>query len=433
MENKPAELAPEGQVPGTFLAYESAGAYPQGQAPAPAAPAQPATAPSGYRLLAGILVAAVLAGGIALALGPQAASFVVMGFLISPFWILAVLAYAGRRSVTAAVLSHIWLAILSLAILLYVLMNLVMAYVKDLDLLTRVSRDPDLLRNTPVDQLFKPGFAPAILWGVLLLGLVALVSAAMLLKPVRVLVARVVPIDPDNFVHKIAISIFTLIFLSMFVPLVLLGGRPPLLEFVNNGNLNNLDASAGSGPLDLIFQFAWTLPATLIAAGWPIARTFRQTLARLGMVRPTLAQVVAGVLLGLGLAAAAFLVIDPGLYWIWTNLGWPTTNAPAFEKLLANLMTPIGALVIGVTAGIGEEMAVRGLLQPRIGLIASNLVFTSLHAMQYSFDGLLSVFLIGLALGIVRSRSNTSTSAIVHGVYNFTLVMTSIILAGQAG
>ena len=92
------------------------------------------------------------------------------------------------------------------------------------------------------------------------------------------------------------------------------------------------------------------------------------------------------------------------------DMGWPTTDAAAFKKLLTNLVTPLGAVLIGVTAGVGEEMAVRGLLQPRIGLIASNLVFTSLHAFQYGPDALLSVFLIGLILGIVRARSNTTTS-----------------------
>jgi membrane protease YdiL (CAAX protease family) len=84
-------------------------------------------------------------------------------------------------------------------------------------------------------------------------------------------------------------------------------------------------------------------------------------------------------------------------------------------------------VLIGVTAGVGEEMAVRGLLQPRIGLFASNLVFTSLHAFQYGPDALLSVFVIGLILGIVRARSNTTTSAIVHGVYDFALVISSVI------
>src|SRR5207237_8657050 len=132
---------------------------------------------------------------------------------------------------------------------------------------------------------------------------------------------------------------------------------------------------------------------------WPLARRFREALVRLGMVRPSLMQVAGGVGLGLVLAVLASQVIDPGIHAIWTSMGWATTDEAAFEQLLSKVITPVGALVVGVTAGVGEEMAVRGLLQPRIGLIASNLVFTSLHAFQYGVDALLSVFTIGLFLG----------------------------------
>ena len=48
-----------------------------------------------------------------------------------------------------------------------------------------------------------------------------------------------------------------------------------------------------------------------------------------------------------------------------------------------------------------------------------------MHAFQYGVDALLSVFIIGLILGIIRARSNTTTSAIVHGVYDFTAVLGS--------
>jgi membrane protease YdiL (CAAX protease family) len=182
----------------------------------------------------------------------------------------------------------------------------------------------------------------------------------------------------------------------------------------------------------LIYQFVWTIPVTLIAAGWPIARGLHAAFKRLGFVRPSLAQVGFGLAFGVVLALVAAFLIDPAINWLWQTLGWPTTDTAAFEQLLANLITPLGAVLIGVTAGVGEEMAVRGLLQPRIGLIASNLVFTSLHAFQYGYDALLSVFIIGLILGIIRARTNTTTSAIVHGVYDCVLVLGSVFLAGNS-
>jgi membrane protease YdiL (CAAX protease family) len=118
-------------------------------------------------------------------------------------------------------------------------------------------------------------------------------------------------------------------------------------------------------------------------------------------------------------------MLDAGIGWLWDTMGWQRTNAEAFEQLLGAAISPIGAVLIGVTAGLGEEMVVRGALQPRLGLLLSNLFFTSLHAFQYGFDALLSVFVVGLVLGVVRARSNTTTSSIVHGLYDFILVMIS--------
>lgn len=94
---------------------------------------------------------------------------------------------------------------------------------------------------------------------------------------------------------------------------------------------------------------------------------------------------------------------------------------------MAFAISPIGALVIGVTAGLGEELGVRGVLQPRLGIWLSNLFFTSLHAFQYHWDALLVVFVIGMACGLVRKHTNTTTAAIVHGVYNFVMVMLAVI------
>ncbi|MEM9569045.1 MAG: CPBP family intramembrane glutamic endopeptidase, partial [Cyanobacteria bacterium P01_E01_bin.34] len=79
--------------------------------------------------------------------------------------------------------------------------------------------------------------------------------------------------------------------------------------------------------------------------------------------------------------------------------------------------------VIGFSAGLGEELAFRGVLQPRLGLWLSNLFFTSVHAFQYNWDALIVIFVVGAVCGIVRQRINTTTCAIVHGVYNFLLIM----------
>jgi uncharacterized protein len=304
--------------------------------------------------------------------------------------------------------------------------------VADWGLLGSVVNGSMSVADVPTDQLFKPGLGAGLFWTLLLLGLSALVSAAMLLRPVRVLVARIMPIDPDNFVHKIALSFLTLILLTGFVPLIVLGGRPPLLEIVNDPEFQRVMGGSGLsvGPLDLLTRLVWAVPAVLIAAGWPLARNFRQSMERLGMVRPTLRQVLIAVGLGLGLVVGYIFVLSLLIEFLWPMLGLPRTDNQAFEQvLLGRLLNPWGAVIIGITAGISEEMGVRGLLQPRFGLIASNLIFTSVHASQYGLDGLLVVFFVGFVIGIIRSRTNTTTSAITHAVYNFTLVMLAVFAA----
>src|SRR5262245_60171361 len=144
------------------------------------------------------------------------------------------------------------------------------------------------------------------------------------------------------------------------------------------------------------------LPLSLVGAGWPVARKFGAARVRLGRGRPTHVRVRRGLGLGLVLAADSRGLSDPRRTELWQPLGLPVTEVQTFEKMMSNLITPAGAVLVGVTAGVSEELLYRGLLQPRFGLLAAHLLFTATHAFQYGFDGLLSVFIVGLVLGVVR-------------------------------
>src|SRR5207249_2596266 len=139
-----------------------------------------------------------------------------------------------------------------------------------------------------------------------------------------------------------------------------------------------------------------------VAVGYGIRRNLWQALERLGLVRPTWRQVAMAVGLAVVLAFVFNDVLDPGIDRLWTWMGWPKTDEKALEQLLGSFFNPLGALVIGVAAGLGEELAVRGVLQPRLGIWLSNLFFTAMHAFQYNWDALLSVFIAGLILGLIR-------------------------------
>ncbi len=255
------------------------------------------------------------------------------------------------------------------------------------------------------------------------LGMVAsvIVGGLLALPPVRRMLARFIPINPDSFVHAVALVTVVTVGLICMLPLLVLGA-PPLLAIVDQLSGDALGRDDAGQIRDLLYGLVWTIPATILAVGYGISRDLPSALQRLGLVRPSLRQVGAAVLIALLLVGAVQL-IGMGVAWLWGLLGWPVSDDEAFSQLIGFAINPLGAVVIGVTAGLGEELAVRGVLQPRLGLLLSNLFFMSLHALQYGWDALLIVFVVGMVCGVVRKRSNTSTAAIVHGVYNFTLIM----------
>ena len=382
---------------------------PLGEAPPPVA-TQTRSGWPGYLSVALLLIVGVIVGAV---FGGQLGQFMLAGSQVVPFAILAVLAYLGVRSDWVKVISYVWLALI-LAGLAAVAVLLIVAAQAALVVTPNAQPDP----NAVVGAIVSPPVGWAVLWS--LLGLI--VAAVLPIPAVRRAVARVLPIDPSSSVHATALSLVGGALVISFGQLIASGGSPVLLSMVEAMPDTGSGAAEGQDLLLTVYAFAWTVPCALVAGGWPMVRSFGAVLERLGVVVPTWRQVAAALAIALLMVGGA-TVLDMAINGLWNLMGWPMTNSAAFEKLLGSLISPLGALVIGVTAGIGEEMVIRGVLQPRLGILLSNIFFVGLHAFQYSFDALLSVFIIGLILGIVRARSNTTTSAIAHGTYNFVLVM----------
>jgi membrane protease YdiL (CAAX protease family) len=323
----------------------------------------------------------------------------------APFVILAVLGYLGMRHMWAGLLAVLWL----------LLLLFLFGMATGLGTLFVAAGGP-AAEGIPPSALART--APVLLWAVL--GFAAGVTA--LLPPVRRAAARVLPLDPGSLVHALALALVSGWTVVSFGHLLALGAQPLLLTMLRLDPDLTRDMTAAGLTASMLFGLLWCVPSALVVTGFPIARTAAEAHQRLGLVRPTVRQVLGGLGLAVVLAGS-MLLLDGFVTRLWQFAGWPRTDTEAFEALLRPLMTPFGALVIGLTAGVGEELVVRGALQPRLGIVPSNLFFTGLHAFQYSFDGLLAVFLIGLVLGVVRNRANTSTAAIVHGTYNFILVL----------
>nr|WP_303714232.1 CPBP family intramembrane glutamic endopeptidase [Methanoculleus marisnigri] len=264
-----------------------------------------------------------------------------------------------------------------------------------------------------------------LLLGVSIAGFASLIGLS---RWFRGWLARYLPFDPDSLLHTVALVVILAMILIPPVPLLVTGGPPFLSPQFLDLLLESGDLLADTVTLNAYTLF-WTLIGSFFIAGACIRRTPRQTLERLGLVRPTGKEVALAVAAALALVLV-FSFIDPALSALVDWLGLPVTDEDAVNLLFAGSLTLPGIIVASIAAGFGEEVGIRGLLQPRFGILLPALLFASLHAFQYSWDGLISVFLAGLVFAYIRRYSNTTTSAITHTVYD--LVLFSLLLTGMS-
>lgn len=158
----------------------------------------------------------------------------------------------------------------------------------------------------------------------------------------------------------------------------------------------------------------------LASVGFLLRRDLANTLERLGLHRLTRSH--------LGLIAAglgALVLFNSSAEWIQHRV-FPDLWAHD-RDLNERLTRGLGVgkvLMLGLTAGVGEELTLRGALQPRLGLALTSLLFAALHV-QYSWYGMLVIFVLGLILGVIRKRASTTTSILVHALYDVLAVFTT--------
>ena len=262
----------------------------------------------------------------------------------------------------------------------------------------------------------------------LLLGILGAAFASLVgfSRRFRVRLAQYLPFDPDSFVHRVALVTILALTLIPPVPLLVTGVPPYLSPQFIDLLTDSGDLFADTVRLNAYGLF-WTLIASFLIAGACVRRTLPEALERLGLVRPTGREVVLAVAAAVALVVA-FHFIDPALAALVGYLGLPVTDTEAVNLLFAGSLTLPGIIVASIAAGFGEEVSIRGLLQPRFGILLPALLFASLHAYQYSWDGLISVFLAGIVFAYIRRYSNTTTSAITHTVYD--LVLFALLMVG---
>ena len=265
-------------------------------------------------------------------------------------------------------------------------------------------------------QLLAPGLGEvsrrALDGSVIAIGFVA---AAVAAKPLRLRIARVIPIDPTSPVHALALSLAA----------ILVGFNLAVVVFTDT-----VAAAASAPPVTIGDLLAGEIPFLILAAtgvGIFIRRAPREAATRLGLEVPrwwhvSLALAAAGLLAAVAEGAALVgQALTPSLAQRIVD-----SSQHAYGPISASAL---GVVAIALLPGLCEDILFRGALQPRLGLLATALVFTSLHV-QYSlsFDTL-AILISALVLGYVRKYTNTTTSALCHAGYN---LLASIGLAGAA-
>lgn len=158
----------------------------------------------------------------------------------------------------------------------------------------------------------------------------------------------------------------------------------------------------------------------LAAVGFLVRRDLRATLARLGLTRP-LPRDFLFVVIGVPLLFA--------LNWAgesaeqrWFPASWASDQR--VNDALAGALSRSGMVLLSLSAGIGEEITMRGALQPKLGLVLTSLFFAALHV-QYSWFGMAMIFGFGLVLGTIRNRTNTVVVMAVHAAYDLLAMVTT--------
>lgn len=343
--------------------------------------------------------------------------FVLAGGMVAPFVILALLAYAGERHPWVRAISILWL----LAILFVLWAITVML---------TIAPTAALSDEEGAFEAFLDSLPPStVIAGFVASFLAAAAGLTAFSRRFRCMLSRVLPFDPDSHVHTVALACVIALIAMPLVPLLLTGNAPLLNPELQAVLGIGLEEPGSTVKLDT-FTLIWTVIASFFLVGLMVKRDFYSTLERLGLVRPSLQQVAIGIVSGVVLVTI-FWFFDEAVVRLFTAWGIPTTDETMVNNLFLVSFTPLAAVIASVSAGLGEELTVRGVIQPRFGIIISALVFTSLHAYQYAWDGLLSVLLVGICFGVLRNHTNTSTSAISHAMYD--LVLFALIMAGITG
>jgi membrane protease YdiL (CAAX protease family) len=215
-----------------------------------------------------------------------------------------------------------------------------------------------------------------------------------LFPPVLKALARIGNFRPDDPVHLLGSGVF-------WGAIGFLGGQ--LVAAPEPAEVTTFEV----GPI--IVQGFFFIALALVDRDWAAVRN------RLALVRPTPGGLAAT-------AGAVFLAfISSGIFSALTratNQEYADEIDRSLEVMTTSNPSYLAAPLIGLSAGIGEELLFRGALQPRYGIVLTSILFALLHA-QYGLSFItFGTFTLGCIFGILAMRHGTTHAIIGHTLYN---------------
>ncbi len=225
--------------------------------------------------------------------------------------------------------------------------------------------------------------------------------------------------SPSSLVHITAVPLMTALVAFVLVNFIITGGIAGQAALLEETNISILD---------LVFQLVVMVAAALLGVGVMIRRDWPAVLRRLSLRRPTVEDMRVGVATGIGmwLIAIVFSVV-----WALTLPQQVETQTQASEEFANALNTLPLAFAASGSAAFGEEILIRGAIQPVFGLWLTSAFFVMLHS-QYLLTPIMGLlFVVSLAFGWVRNRYSTTAAIIAHFVYNFIPLVLAVFASGM--
>lgn len=220
---------------------------------------------------------------------------------------------------------------------------------------------------------------------------------------------------PDSFPQLIAVAVFAGALLSLFL------NMKPLIFAQPNMLFPGL-------PIEKVFNYNGLvlLIISLFGVGFKFGRNLIDCFKRLGLSKPTKAHLCIAILIILtGFAYDAYWAINISHHLEGQDLATQLAHysTASFDSKNSLALSALLTLILALFFALGEEVLLRGALQPVFGILPVALLESLLYG-QFALAPIfmIKIFFWSVFLGLIRRYTNTTTTLMGHAGLNFITV-----------